>query len=224
MNSTIKVLSFDLDDALYDNKPVLIKAEKLCTDFLEQQFMLQSQSFDIKSFYALRHRLMHQNDPKMENMTLMRQVAINEVCETLENSELIAREALAIFLDARSQATIPQEIVLMMERLSRQYILVSVTNGNCDPNKLSIGKYFNKNYSPVEGFRAKPHPEMLQKVVSDLNIEKSQLLHIGDSLDKDCAAAKAAGTHFFHFAPFDGVTGVEQTVIQFENYLKTFLS
>ncbi|TQV72004.1 HAD-IA family hydrolase [Aliikangiella marina] len=219
MASTIKLISFDLDDALYDNKPVLFEAERLCNQFLADEFNRQNREFDLQNFYEIRHRLMESTDPSMENMTQMRQVAITEICQDLEDSGSVAAKALEIFLTARSNAAVPAKIHTMMERLAKQFTLVSVTNGNCDPNKLSIGQFFSKNYSPVEGFRAKPQPEMLLKVLDDFSLERSQVLHIGDSLDKDGLAAKNAGVSFYHFAPFYEGNTIDSTVADFEKYL-----
>ena len=224
MVSEIKVISFDLDDALYDNQPVLQNAEHRCNEFLEKQFNRQNIQFSLEAFYSIRHRLMSSVDHAMENMTLMRQVAIREFCVNLEEADLITQQALAIFLQARSQATVPSKIFSMMEILASRYLLVSVTNGNCDPGQLSIGKFFHKNYSPVEGYRAKPHPQMLLQVIEDFKLDKSELLHIGDSLDKDGLAAKKAGVNYFHFAPFiDGNTPAG-VVSQFEEFLSSFVS
>jgi len=212
LGKQIKVISCDLDDALYDNQPVLAHAEQICINYLETEFQKQSCSFDPDEFRAIRKKLLASDDIQLENMNVFRRKALTEFCQPLANRETIVDLALQRFLHARSLATIEPDIKTMLETLSSKFILVSITNGNCDPNRLSIGSFFDRNYSPLDGFRAKPHPQMLQQVLRDYAIQPKQLLHIGDALDKDGVAAEAAGAHFIQFAPFLNGQSVKKVV------------
>ena len=113
-------------------------------------------------------------------------------------------QAFEIFIKARNKIKIEKEILNLLAELSTQYILVSVTNGNCDASQLSIASLFEKHYSPASGYRSKPNPQMLDQVIQDFNLEPSQVLHIGDRDDSDGLAAKQANCHYYHFAPFVG--------------------
>ncbi|TQV88525.1 HAD family hydrolase [Aliikangiella coralliicola] len=214
-----KVLSFDLDDALYDNQPVIQRAEQISSDYLAEQFEKQNQPFNLSDFFQIRKNLFAANNPKYENVSLVRQIALAEFCKKLENSAQIAERAFSLFFDARSEVVVSDEIQQMIENLSQHFTLVSVTNGNCDVRKLSIGSFFNRNYSVDKGFRAKPHPHMLQQVLADYGVGPSQLLHIGDSLKYDCLAAKAANVEFYHFEPFVDSKHVATEIDELMKYL-----
>jgi FMN hydrolase / 5-amino-6-(5-phospho-D-ribitylamino)uracil phosphatase len=198
----LKVLSFDLDNALYDNTPVLANAEECASNYLKQQFNIQNKHFDINDFFQIRNQLLATKSIQYEDVSLLRRTALNLYCKQLKGSSSITRKAFELFIHARSKADILPPISTMLQHLSKHFTLVSATNGNCDINQLSINRYFSQNYSASNGYRAKPHPQMLLKVADEFEVEPQQIMHIGDSLEKDGGAAKAARTKFFHFDPF----------------------
>lgn len=199
----IKVISFDLDDTLYDNRPIIKAAEEASHDYLQQVFATQNKSYNRANFSELRNELLKADPARYENLTSLRRQVLKVICSDLENSELIAENALRIFLVKRNEVQIPNEIVKLIEILSTQYKLVTATNGNCSGKELAIGNYFEKHYSTEQGFKAKPHPQMLKKAIIDLQISPKSLLHIGDSKAKDGKAAVSANCQFYRFSPFE---------------------
>lgn len=202
--SKVKLISFDLDNTLYDNRPVIALAEQQSTRYLTSEFKAQNQLFDFSEFSAVRQELIEQTDngSLYDDLTRLRKDVLSRVCASLDNADVIIEQALAIFLNHRSQVEIPQPINRMLEILAKNYKVVTVTNGNCKAELLSCSSVFSQNYSPVHGFRAKPHPEMLHQVKEDFSLSTEQILHIGDSETSDGGAARAAGCHFHYMSPF----------------------
>jgi putative hydrolase of the HAD superfamily len=202
--SKVKLISFDLDNTLYDNRPVIAQAEKQSTRYLTSAFKAQNRQFDFSDFSAIRQELLEQADKGSlyDDLTRLRKDVLRQVCASLDNADIVIEQALAIFLNHRSQVQIPQPIHRMLETLAKNYKVVSVTNGNCKAELLSCSSVFSQNYSPVLGFRAKPHPEMLHQVKQDFSLSTEQILHIGDSETSDGEAARAAGCHFHYMSPF----------------------
>lgn len=202
--SQYRVISFDLDDTLYANPPVLAAAEKACEDYLAEQFSAHQIPFSYRDFEAIKSRLMLSSDPAFDDLTLVRRTALQQICQPLPRSEQHAEKALLLFLTRRSQVTIEPAIDSLLSQLAAKFSLVAITNGNCEVGKLSIGHYFSRHYSPCQGFRAKPHPQMLLQVIADFSLQTGQLVHVGDSLAKDGLAAQSAGADFIAFSPFSG--------------------
>jgi putative hydrolase of the HAD superfamily len=206
--SNVRLISFDLDNTLYDNRPVIALAEKKSREYLDATFRQQQKRFDFAQFSAIRQKLLdqqnssHERDSRYDDLTRLRRDVLLEICSPLDGAEKIVEQALNLFLEHRSLATIPQPIQKMMEQLAKNYTVVSVTNGNCRADLLSCGSLFQQNYSPTHGFRAKPHPEMLEQVSEDFSLSTEQILHIGDSESSDGDAARAAGCHFYFMSPF----------------------
>lgn len=208
--SKIKLLSFDLDNTLYDNRPVIKLAELKSKAYLSQEFKRQSVTFDFDHFLSIRNDLMNIKSKnqsnlnhKLENLTYLRQLVLEKFCEPLENSKQICQKALDIFLKYRSQVEVPDEIIQLLEYLKKRFVVISLTNGNCDPYQTAMGDYFEKHYAPHHGFRAKPHKQMLEIVKQDFSMESDHILHIGDQPETDGKAAENANCGFFYFSPFE---------------------
>lgn len=207
--SNIKLISFDLDNTLYDNWPVIQLAEEKSQYFLQEEFKKQQLIYDHQMFISCRNELLASKKDlhdkakfRYDDLSLLRQDVLLHCCKSLQYSEKIAKQACKIFLDYRSQINIQQPILSLLQRLKQNYTLASVTNGNCDARQLTIAGLFESNYSPSQGYRAKPHPEMINQLFGDFNVSASQVLHVGDSINSDGGAAQKAGCQFYHFSPF----------------------
>ncbi len=212
-----KLISFDLDNTLYDNRPVIKTAELKNKEYLQQEFKAQHKEFDFDRFLDIRNRLMESKSQQqnefaiaLEDLTYLRKQVLQEFCECLQNADAIVEKALNLFLVYRSRVEVPDEITKMLATLSTHYTLVSITNGNCDADKTPMAGFFKRNYAPHLGFRAKPHRHMLEEALSDFKLAPHQLLHIGDQIDTDAKAAENADCAFYYFSPFEAGLSVDQ--------------
>lgn len=218
MKNKFDLISFDLDNALYDNRPVLKLAELSLQEYLAHQFNSQNKKFNFSYFINIKKKLLATKKPAFEDLSFFRRTALQQFCAELKNSEKVVNEALEVFIQSRSKVEIPEAIQVLISKLFDGHQLVSVSNGNCDVSQLCISHYFTKNYSPINGFRAKPHPEMLLRVCNDFQLTTDRVLHVGDSVEKDGGAAYNAGIDFFHFEPFvkpDSVRKSCQSLLQY---------
>ena len=219
-NNQFKVISFDLDNALYDNQPVMLNAEQVSASYLEQEFERQGKQFSVAKLMQLRKQLHLTNDRRFEDLSFFRQTALKRYCAELDNADEIAAQAFQLFIQQRSKALVPKVIYQLLESLAQRYILVSVSNGNCKPEQLSIASFLTQSYSASDGFRAKPHPEMLLQVANDFDISPAELLHVGDSIESDGGAALNAGVVFFHFSPFEKPGQIEPSCKNILSFLE----
>jgi len=205
----VKLISFDLDNTLYDNAPVIQLAEQKSKEYLEAEFKKQNYALDYQSFidyrnqFVLSEKNLLDNQPsEYENLSYLRQQVLLRLCDSLENGSNIATQAFNRFISYRNKIVIEPIIIDMLKQLEQRYTMVSVTNGNCDASLLSINYLFQRHYSPIGGYRAKPHPQMLSQIFTDFDLDPHQVLHIGDKDDSDGQAAREAGCHYYHFEPF----------------------
>jgi len=63
----------------------------------------------------------------------------------------------------------------------------------------SILEYFDKTFFSDEIGYVKPNKKNFQKIVDEFNVEKNEILHIGDSFEKDILGAKNFGINYIHF-------------------------
>lgn len=85
----------------------------------------------------------------------------------------------------------------LLDDLNSDFILSVATNANSEfahrmLNHLELGKYFKTIVGYNDVVKPKPHPEMVYKILNEINTTKEKSLLIGDS-HKDIQAASSAG-------------------------------
>jgi len=85
----------------------------------------------------------------------------------------------------------------LLEDLKSDYIFTVATNANSEfanrmLNHLELGSYFKTIVGYNDVLKPKPHPEMVYKILEEINTTKEKSLLVGDS-HKDIQAANSAG-------------------------------
>jgi len=195
----IKVLSFDLDDTLYDNKPIIKAALDAQFNYIKQIPTIgdkwQAQGSD---FWEVCRRAAETNAPGIEqNVTLLRQHALKYAFIFLglndQESEFHSKAAYQAFITARSKIVVTPEVLTLLSNLSKKYTLIAITNGNVDISKFCLKDSFEFLLMAGLDGAQKPAADMFKLAASKLNIELENILHIGDNLDSDIQGANNSG-------------------------------
>lgn len=190
------VLSFDLDDTLYDNKPVIAAAEQAMLHALFRHAPV-SKATD-SDFWWQHRRLLALATPEIRHdIGRWRLLGIEAGlvslglthCEAAEIAEL----AFDAFLTARTRITVAPAIKLLLAELAQRYRLIAMTNGNACVNKMGIGEHFAFSLRAGPDGRMKPYPDMYLNAAARLQVSPQQILHIGDSHRADVIGALKAG-------------------------------
>ncbi len=192
----VKGLSFDLDDTLYDNEPVIRNAFKELYNYLLTHYP------DIRDHHSFEGFLnaaktIKQTHPKEANLGKLRRMHIRQILASSGYPSDIKstqnNEAYTVFWRARQKVTLYPEVHPLLKQLSSQLPLVSVSNGNACTKSLGIDHYLQHSINAIDTGKAKPHPSMFLLACKKLAIEPEQLVHIGDNIDMDIAGATNAG-------------------------------
>lgn len=202
---TIKAISFDLDDTLYDNWPVLQKAEQAQLAFLHQH-VPQSIETTEADWMAVRRRLAINNPWLCHDIGQWRQQGIYHGLLKLglanSKAKSISREAFDVFYLWRNKIELSTEVHKTLEQLANRYPLIALTNGNASIEAIGLAGLFKFAIAAGDnGLKQKPHPDMFDVALQRLNIQKHQLLHIGDSMKSDVQGALNAGCSAIWFNP-----------------------
>jgi putative hydrolase of the HAD superfamily len=192
------IISFDLDDTLFDNGPVILHAFQALFDHLCEYYPGFSDHFTPQTFIEFAHET-RQAHPDIVDFNVLRHIHINRALVRAGFDEQNTETAYAVFLDARQQVRLFPESVPVLEQLNKKYTLISISNGNANPEHIGLGNYFSASFNPTSIGYAKPDPAMYSKVCEQLGIEPWQILHIGDCLDNDYQAALNAGCRAIWF-------------------------
>ncbi|KZN60293.1 HAD-IA family hydrolase [Pseudoalteromonas luteoviolacea] len=195
--SPIKVLSFDLDDTLYNNHPIILNAIEAMQSYLQSIPEWANQQGD---YWLKCRRHIGETQPHLkDDVTNWRKVALEYGMSQLAfTNEEIARHssnAYQAFANARSNITVAQSVLSLLQALDKKYTLIAITNGNVEVEKFNLAGVFTHVYLAGPDGKAKPNTALFERACHDLKVNPSEILHIGDSLDTDVQGANLAGCH-----------------------------
>ena len=190
----LSALTFDLDDTLWDNRPVLMAAEQTVYDWLCLHYPRIKLHYSLEDMWGLRLELLQQNPELRHDVTAPRKNSLRIVAQTSAYDDSLVEPAFAVFLDARHRVTLYSDVEPALRRLrSAGYCLGTLTNGNADVGRLGLGQLFDFSLSAASTGKAKPHPRMFEEACRRAHVCAVELAHIVDGPGTDVAGAQNAG-------------------------------
>ncbi|KDO00476.1 MULTISPECIES: HAD-IA family hydrolase [Pseudomonas] len=201
---SIKLITFDLDDTLWDTAPVIVSAEAILRDWLAANAP-DLGAVPVEHLYAIRERLV-QAEPGLKHRisALRRRVlfrALEEVGYSENKARELANEGFEVFLHARHQIDIFPEVQPVLEILRHSYTLGVVTNGNADVRRLGLADYFKFALCAEDLGIGKPDPQPFLEALRQGEVDADAAVHIGDHPGDDIAGAQRAGLRAIWFNP-----------------------
>lgn len=188
------IISFDLDDTLYDNKPVLLHAEQQLQHYLIAQDERLA-DWQLSDWAQLRKQIAHQAPELAHDMTALRLASIRHTLSTLGHNRIDAlrhaEHAMTLFLAERNHIQLTDDVIALMQALAARYPLVAITNGNADPNQFGLQGIFQSHHYAGGGIRMKPYPDMFHQAQQQHQRYGAAWLHIGDHPRTDVQGALA---------------------------------
>ncbi|HFZ8996572.1 TPA: 5-amino-6-(5-phospho-D-ribitylamino)uracil phosphatase YigB [Citrobacter freundii] len=192
----ISALTFDLDDTLYDNRPVILRTEQESLTFI-QNYHPALKTFRLDAFQKLRQALRETEPDIYHDVTEWRRRALEQAMldAGLSAAEAATGAAAAMvhFAQWRSRIKVPQATHDTMKQLAKKWPLVAITNGNAQPELCGLGDYFEFVLRAGPHGRSKPFRDMYFLAAEKLNVPIGEILHVGDDLTTDVAGAIRSG-------------------------------
>ncbi len=203
-----EAISFDLDDTLYDNRPVIVAAEKALQHFLQQHYP-KAVAWQFDDWRALKSRMLRRS-PALRHDTSkarlqMLELGLIELGYDTETAKVGAQAGLAHFALHRSHFKVSAEVIELLAQLKQKYRLVGITNGNVDYQRIGLGDIFEFVLHPGLGYPQKPAADMFELAASKLALPLDKILHVGDSAKSDVDGARFAGCQAVWLNPGFGV-------------------
>ena len=200
MRSQVRVITFDLDNTLWDVSTVISGAERRMTAWLgEQAPEVVTLYRDGRAVSEIRAELIAEQPAIAHDVSRLREQLLYRCLRRAGFAEARARglaaEAFTVFLDARHEIEFFDGALDVLRRLSRDYTLGSLTNGNADPKRLGLDRYFAFSFSAASVGVGKPAPAMFEKVLSHNKVRASETIHVGDHPVDDIKGAANVGMH-----------------------------
>lgn len=201
---TIKLITFDLDDTLWDTAPVIVSAEATLRQWLTEHAPNLG-GVPVEHLWAIRERVL-QDEPtlKYRISALRRRVLFHALQEAgYEHSQAsqLADQSFEVFLHARHQLDIFPEVQPTLEALANHFALGVVTNGNADVRRLGLADYFKFALCAEDIGVAKPDARLFHEALQRGGATAETAVHIGDHPGDDSAGAQQAGLRAIWFNP-----------------------
>ncbi|RUO37872.1 hypothetical protein CWE15_10950 [Aliidiomarina taiwanensis] len=207
----IRILSFDLDDTLYANAPVMAHAEQYLVDYLADKAPALA-DITVAQWRELRQQVAAENAELASDMSALRRATFVQELKRrgVAQVETLADEAMAAFFVVRNQVDIEQDIHTLLGKLAEKYTLIAISNGNADIHRIGIGDYFTAAVRPGPGVRGKPFTDMFELAAEKIQLEHPRhMLHIGDHPVSDVQGALRFGAQaLWYNSPFKPAEGV----------------
>jgi HAD superfamily hydrolase (TIGR01509 family) len=195
----IKVITFDLDNTLWDVEPALLRAEQAQQEWLLQHRPGTVESLDHEALWEFKKSVWRRHPQLLHHVSQIRIQMLYELQLAAGYPERTARsgaeQAFAAFLAERQQVKLYEEALGVLETLATRFILGALTNGNADVYKTDAGDYFDFAFLAQEVGASKPHPDMFHAALERTGVAASNVIHVGDDPEHDIAGARAVGMH-----------------------------
>ncbi len=190
----IRALCFDLDDTLWDNRPVLLAAERTVYDWLARHYPRIAELIPFEGMRQFRLELARREPALRYHMTRLRLRSLELLAERAGYSRELAQPAFEVFLEARHAITLFPDVEPALRQLRQQgFLLGSLTNGNASVKRLGIDHLFDFSLDAESLGAAKPEFRAFQAAWQAAGVEPEQFAYIGDEPDSDIRGALAAG-------------------------------
>lgn len=193
----LKLITFDLDDTLWEVTPVLIEAEAALHRFLEQQLPYLGDYLRSGAMRQQRAALLAAEPALMHRVSQLRLQVIEAVLLTHgiepERAQSLAQAAFEQFLQARHQVRYYPDALAILELLAQNYRLGALTNGNADIRRLGLDRYFDFGFSAEMLGASKPDPALFQAALEAAQCRPDQMVHVGDHHQHDVEGAQQLG-------------------------------
>ncbi|CAH6661834.1 5-amino-6-(5-phospho-D-ribitylamino)uracil phosphatase YigB [Pseudocitrobacter vendiensis] len=192
----IAALTFDLDDTLYDNHPVIDRTQQESLAFVRSYHPALCH-FENRDLQQLRDALRKAEPEIYHDVTEWRRRALElgmlNAGLTAQEAAIGANAAMANFAQWRSRIDVPQETHDTLAKLAEKWPLVAITNGNAQPELFGLNGYFKFVLRAGPDGRSKPFADMYHLAAEKLDVPLNAILHVGDDLTTDVAGAIRSG-------------------------------
>lgn len=191
-----KILSFDLDDTLYDNKDIIIHAEEEFYQHLKSNYF-NNFEFSKEVYNQEKKRLVFELPELSSDVSLLRFFVLYNLLirngYSSSEAKKKSKELLQYFIEIRSNINISRETFDVLSSLASKYKLVVLSNGNANFQNKELGNLFDNFIYANINIGAKPSKRIFDYLLKLYNIKPLELCHVGDDEKTDVFGAYNIG-------------------------------
>lgn len=191
----IRTITLDLDDTLWSINPVMKRAEGRLYSWMAEHYPRITEEFAPADLQVIRSQVLEEFANLTHDLTFVRRQVLKRIGEAVGYDESYVDDAFAVFDDLRNDVTLFPEARPALLALRKRFVLVAVTNGNANLEKIGIRELFDDVVSAAMAGAAKPARPIFDMAVAAGGASATQTLHVGDHPLYDVHGARDAGLH-----------------------------
>jgi len=194
----IRLVTFDLDNTLWDVDSVIREAERVTRRWLIEQ-VPEAADITPDAYLALRAEALADAPRLAHDVSRLRievsRRALLGTGRSAQEAQRIAEAAFELFLHERHKVKYFDGALDALDTLARRYALGSLTNGNADIGRLALARFFRFGISAAEVGASKPDAAMFRAALLRARVTAVEAVHVGDHPVDDIQGASDLGIH-----------------------------
>lgn len=194
---SLRVITFDLDNTLWDVEPALLRAEEAQRRWLLEHRPGTMENVGHDELWELKKRTWKAHPELAHHISDFRRLVLRELQEAAGYGKAEAQKgaelAFEVFLEERQRVELYSEALGVLETLAEHYQLGALTNGNADVYKTDAGEYFDFAFLAEDVGASKPAAPLFEAALKYTGVEAREVLHVGDNPEHDVLGALNAG-------------------------------
>ncbi|MCD6061418.1 MAG: phosphatase [Moraxellaceae bacterium] len=193
----VKLLTFDLDNTLWDVEAIVTRAEKVMRAWIREHHPEFASRFDFSNFMALREAVLRERLDIAHDLTQLRLEVLRRAFAgtgyVAEAAEAAAQAAFEEYFRERNVVEYFPGALEALRELREEFDIYALSNGNADIERIGLGHIFSRHFSAISVGAAKPDPRMYRAAMGAAGVAAHEIIHIGDHPEQDVVAAAAVG-------------------------------
>ena len=180
----VRAICFDLDNTLWDVGPVLARAERILSDWLEGRYPNILRRFPTAKLFELRAALLVERPEYAHDFTFLRRESLARAAHGCgyerDVAQSIAHDAFAVWHAARNEIEPFPDVIPALDALKRDYRLATLSNGNADLERIGLAHHFEVSLHAAALGCAKPDARAYKQLADALALSPAEILFVGD--------------------------------------------
>ncbi len=189
----IRVITFDLDDTLWDIWATISKAEEKLHDWLAVHYPRIAENYTQLALRGLTTEVTAADPSIAHDRTIVRKRALKMAAHRCGYLEFMVEPAFEIFFAARNEVIFFEEVKPALARLHGRFAMGALTNGNADLGLIGLDHLFDFSLNAIDVGVPKPEAPMFEEAIRLAGVPPAQILHVGDDPEHDVIGARRAG-------------------------------
>ena len=190
---TVRCITFDLDDTLWDCGSVIGAAETTFYRWLEAHCPRIAAHHDPEDLVVNRREVYSEYPELHHDLTRLRKVWIARLIEEWGYDSALREPAFMAYWEARNAVTLFDAVPDALEGLRDRYAVGAITNGNADLAYIGIDHWFDFVVTAASAGCAKPEPAIFEAALAEAGASPHAAVHVGDDPERDVRGARAVG-------------------------------